>query len=153
MSKNKSKQEFPVDVKFVHLRFADPTGNVLAGGGTTIAYRKVDGGIEYGMAKCHPRDNYVKTLGRIKANGRLTSAKLRRHVALETEGDFLTQLEGLMAGWNEAERFQLQYNGYDPDEAVRMVRKFNGKRKGAVLTEADAAADLAGTPRPDNPSA
>lgn len=149
-TKNKPKQSFPEDVKFIHLRFADSSGNILAGGGTTVAYRKTDAGVEYGISKCHPNDNYVKALGRIKANGRLTSTKFRRVLDRVNEGEFVASLEGMMDGWNQAERFQLQFHGYDPDQAVQMVRKFNGKRRSVVLTEGDALADLNGTPRPDN---
>lgn len=150
MSKN-NKPTFDPEVKFIHLRYRDGAGNILSSGGSTFAYRAVEGGIQYAHSRCHPNDNYVKSLGRIKAHGRLASKNAR--VFAGVEQDFLNTLEGQAEGWNLAERFAVTQMGYDPSEAVQMFRKFNGKRKRAVvLTEGDAQADLNGTPRPDNPT-
>ncbi len=151
MSKNNAKSNFDPEVKFIHMRYRDGVGNILSSGGTTFAYRAVEGGIQYAHARCHPNDNYVKSLGRVKAHGRLASKS--SHTFAGVEQDFLNTLEAQAECWNKAEQFTVLQMGYDPGDAVQMFRKFNGKRKGRVLTDADAAADLAGEPRPDAPSA
>lgn len=131
--KNKSAVTFPEGVKFVHLRFASADGQILAGGGTTVAYRRTDAGIEYGVSKCHPRDNYVKSLGRIKANGRLTSKSHKTFVGDERE--FQASLEAQMGEFNTAERTWLQLNGVDPDYAVTMFRKYSAKTRAVAVAE------------------
>jgi len=136
MSKNKSNSQLDPSVKFIHIRYKDSNGNILSSGGVTFAYREEGEGIKYASAKCHPNDNYVKTLGRVKAHGRLSSDK-NSHTFAGVEQDFLNALENQATAWNQAERFNLFQAGYDPEMAVQMFRKYNGKRKGQPVAVAE----------------
>lgn len=66
-------------IKFVHIRFPETNGlEVFEGtisprGGITIAIEDKGDHWLAAQAMCHPRDNYVKKLGRAKAEGRLKS--------------------------------------------------------------------------------
>ena len=64
-------------VSFFHARYFDTNGN-LQRSGATYAYRELEPGkIEYAAAFCHPKDNFNKRLGRVKAEGRLKSDRFR----------------------------------------------------------------------------
>lgn len=60
-------------VKFIHIRNFDIQGQFDPRGGFTYAYREVSDGVEYAVAQCSSRDNFVKAYGRAKAQGRLRS--------------------------------------------------------------------------------
>ncbi len=62
------------DVKFLHIRHYDDVGEVLAEGGLTAAYTRLDENtLLYAVAICHETDKYNKNLGRVKSQGRLRS--------------------------------------------------------------------------------
>lgn len=65
--------------KFVHIRPVDSSGKVLGNGGITVAFETDDSGYiqRSAAAICHPRDNFSRYMGRVKASGRLNSAKWR----------------------------------------------------------------------------
>lgn len=63
--------------KYIHLRAhnvasANPN-DIEATGGVTIAYITIpaENKVFWSVARCHPKDNFNKALGRIKALGRL----------------------------------------------------------------------------------
>lgn len=60
------------DIKYIHIRGKDkPTK-----GGATFAYMQhEDGSWSYAAAYCHPGDNFCRRTGRVKAAGRLNSAR------------------------------------------------------------------------------
>ena len=67
-------------VKFHHIRGYGPRG------GLTIAYyQPVPGKIYYAEAHCHPKDNYNKKLGRMKAEGRLNSPRFVQQYLITQE--------------------------------------------------------------------
>jgi hypothetical protein len=57
--------------KFIHIR----TNRNNVKGGKTVAYEEADGVVVYAVAKCHERDNFCRRTGRVKAEGRLKSAR------------------------------------------------------------------------------
>jgi len=64
--------------RFFHLRNIDwdNNGNLDSRGGRTFAFREVEmNSIIYAVARCNPKDNYNKRLGRAKAEGRLDSPR------------------------------------------------------------------------------
>lgn len=64
------------EMRFCHIRNYDLNGQVLAKGGTTVAYINMGNGIyQFAVAKCHPNDVYNKKQGRAKAGGKLRSPK------------------------------------------------------------------------------
>jgi len=65
-------------VSFIHLRFTNVWCEIVPHGGTTIAYRQRDDGVEYAVAHCSKRDNFCKAYGRAKSQGRLNSDKHRK---------------------------------------------------------------------------
>lgn len=71
-------------INYIHRRPVI-NGVIQNTGGYTIAYREVEGGIEYALAFCSPRDNFSRHLGRIKAAGRLDSEHYREFVAQSFE--------------------------------------------------------------------
>jgi len=63
------------EIFFGHDRYLDAKGRIASRGGLTIAFKQVDGGVEYAYARCHENDAFVKKAGRIKAAGRLQSPR------------------------------------------------------------------------------
>jgi hypothetical protein len=61
--------------KFIHLRDRDANGRALGTGGGTVAYQVDDSGfvVRSAASLCHPKDNFSRYLGRVKAEGRLHS--------------------------------------------------------------------------------
>jgi len=61
--------------KFVHIRAVNKDGIVLGNGGGTVAFEIDDAGYvtRFASSICHPRDNFSRYLGRVKAEGRLQS--------------------------------------------------------------------------------
>lgn len=90
--------------KFLHYRAFDesqvnavnPSG-ICARMGATVAYRAVDdNNTEFAVAYCHPRDNYVKAQGRIKATAHLDN-KTERYDSTDAVGsDFIKQMDSVM---------------------------------------------------------
>lgn len=82
--------------KFVHIRPVDSSGKVLGNGGITVAFETNDSGyVQWSAAAiCHPRDNFSRYMGRVKASGRLKSAKWRVDYTDVTvhEKDFIKNL-------------------------------------------------------------
>lgn len=82
-------------VKFIHIRRHETNGSISPLGGGTVAY-EVDS--DTGMVSraassfCHPRDNFSRHLGRVKAQGRLNS----KHWVIELgnihERDFVAKI-------------------------------------------------------------
>lgn len=70
--------------KFAHVRGKRPH---------TVAYRVTpNGDIEYAVAYCHPKDQYCKATGRVKAEGRLNSSRYRKVWQGMLIKDFLTEV-------------------------------------------------------------
>lgn len=79
------------NVRFIHRRRV-VDNQVKNNGGFTVAYRELDNGwIEYAFAKCSPRDNFSRELGRVKAQGRLDSPNYR-YVTDLTPVDFVASI-------------------------------------------------------------
>lgn len=68
---------------FGHQRIIE-NGQVSGKGGFTVAFRQIENGIEYAVARCHPNDNFVKKNGRVKAAGRLNSPRYVQKLILDT---------------------------------------------------------------------
>ena len=66
---------FKMKTKFVHIRAVNKDGIVLGNGGGTVAFEIDDAGYvtRFASSICHPRDNFSRYLGRVKAEGRLQS--------------------------------------------------------------------------------
>ncbi len=64
-------------IKFHHVRAYSHDGKILGNGGGTVAFEVDDAGfvLRTAASMCHPRDNFSRYLGRVKAAGRLNSAK------------------------------------------------------------------------------
>jgi hypothetical protein len=63
-------------MKFLHFRRFDADGKLTARGGMTVAMHvENDNVTQYSAAFCHPKDNYCKHTGRVKAAGRLQSGR------------------------------------------------------------------------------
>lgn len=120
--------------KFRHYRYNDDNG-LLPTGGMTVAYRTLEPGkIVHAAAKCHPRDAFVKSQGRIKSAGRLLSKGAQ--VFTGTEEEFLNELDRSVSVYSS---MMLMTYG------VTLDRKFSGKRKhgDVVMISNDVAADIA----------
>jgi hypothetical protein len=79
-------------VYFMHIRNVDSNNEISNFGGTTIAYREVPGGVEFAEAWCSDRDNFNKSFGRAKAQGRLNSPNYMR----EFRGTFIEFRQAIM---------------------------------------------------------
>lgn len=65
-------------ISYIHRR-RKVNGVIHNAGGSTIAFREISNGqIEYAEAKCSPRDNFSRAVGRVKATGRLSSDRYRK---------------------------------------------------------------------------
>ncbi|HEY9815114.1 MAG TPA: hypothetical protein V6D20_04810 [Candidatus Obscuribacterales bacterium] len=66
----------------IHLR-PERNGQVAPNGGATVAIELLDKfHVRYAVAKCHPKDNFIKRVGRDKASGRLKSEKFSHSLEL-----------------------------------------------------------------------
>jgi len=72
-----------MSIRFAHIRIIAPDGHIDSKGGLTIAYEQQGNTINYAIARCHERDNFVKSQGRVKAAGRLLSDKHRQSTTLD----------------------------------------------------------------------
>lgn len=69
-------------IKFMHIRPLHH-GQPETKGGMTIAYENMgDNTYQYAISFCHPKDNFCKRTGRVKAAGRMQS---QRHVRYLSE--------------------------------------------------------------------
>jgi len=88
---------------FFHLRMLTEDGcNISPMGGVTAAFRYNDVGneITYALSVCSEKDNFEKRVGRIKAEGRLNSPKLRVRFQIAPEAtvsDVINDLRNEMA--------------------------------------------------------
>lgn len=81
--------------RFLHYRSFNEDGSVNSRSGATIAYvSNVDGTVTWAGAFCHPKDNYNKRMGRVKASGHLKSPKYATttEVAM-TDADFRSYID------------------------------------------------------------
>lgn len=77
-------------IKFAHFRTYDMQYNIGNLGGITVAYQKIEEGkFRVAYAHCHPKDNFCKATGRIKAAGRLKSNDQSQVVEYSSEKEFL----------------------------------------------------------------
>lgn len=61
-------------IKFLHFRRQDGVNGISNLGGVTVAYQRINAyEIKIAYAYCHPKDNFNKAIGRVKAAGRLNS--------------------------------------------------------------------------------
>lgn len=64
-------------VYFRHIRDINEDGKINNMGGVTIAYQEVAPDVfKIATARCHPKDNFCKKVGRVKSTGRLNSTNL-----------------------------------------------------------------------------
>lgn len=117
------------ETKFLHFRYREKDGNIFARGGRTIAFQETPDGVKYAVALCHLNDNFVKAMGRIKAGGRLNSPT-QSGVFPGTEDDFLNAINSDIQIVNKKEKQAAMFAGYDPEYALQLERKYNGKRRG-----------------------
>lgn len=106
-------------VKYIHFRHQYPdtikdgvltVGGFKPHGGMTIAYYEEDGHVSgFAVARCHSKDRYQKSLGRIIATGRLHSYEYYTQVNM-AEQDFFKKAQAL---WNEIKNTPLEKAG-DP---------------------------------------
>ncbi len=86
------------EVKFIHLRAIEVgTGGlrVSCRGGLTVAFTpEPEGGYRIATAQCHERDNFNRKTGRIKAAGRLNSAKQSKVINVD-ERDLVQQIDAM----------------------------------------------------------
>ena len=76
-------------IKFIHIRNA---ANINKGGQTVaLECDRHDMVHAYAVAYCHPKDNFCKRTGRIKAEGKLKSKHSR--IIVDTPEDFKLMLE------------------------------------------------------------
>ena len=84
-------------VKFKHFRMVNVDGSVSPRDGLTIAWvENPDGHVIFGSSKCHPDDNFVKRLGRVRAFGRLKGSN-----AVETTVDTEKFLNIISDSWKD----------------------------------------------------
>lgn len=78
-------------IKFAHCRNKNYDGSINPHGGLCLAYVINDEFkvIGYAAARCHPKDAYVKQVGRMKAAGRLKSAEFYQDVPEMDEDVFI----------------------------------------------------------------
>ena len=101
-------------VKFLHFRYPSSKGGFESRGGRTFAYLETaPGEFRVGVSKCHPNDNFRKSLARARAAGRLLSVKEGRTI----KGSY----DDLLATVTQEAK------------AFGMVRKFANKKKESVL--------------------
>ena len=91
-------------IKFLHYRAFDeneisdlnPSG-IFARSGATVAYRDAKDGTEFATAYCHPRDNYNKAQGRLKATAHLEHMTDRRYEFTDDRNkEFVTEMDKVM---------------------------------------------------------
>ncbi|WEU67356.1 hypothetical protein [Xanthomonas phage JGB6] len=118
-------------VKFLHLRLFHE-GQVLSRGGRTIAYvENTDGTLTFATAACHPRDNYSKRLGRIKAQGLLKSSSRAQTVTMSGR-EFQDRIDADLSKLNQLHATEAAFYGA---VAPTMARKYNGKKHAATASE------------------
>lgn len=84
-------------VRYIHLRdYTSSEETPDARGGATIAYRTAGDVTHYAISECHPKDNFNKAIGRIKAEGKLSSSRLCK--SLETTGNRNIEICYLLRG-------------------------------------------------------
>lgn len=90
-------------VKFLHYRDIEyiPTEHgseevVSPNGGATVAYAQTEGHIEFATAFCHPHDNYSKSLGRVKSEGRMYSVNYLQVSHTDSAQAFLQEMDDEM---------------------------------------------------------
>lgn len=99
-----------MSTKFVHIRYPDTVkhgfhagetieGTIAPRGGITIAIDDKGDHWLAAQAMCHPRDNYVKKLGRVKAEGRLKSRDGATMFQKDGVGHDLKEAVGAIAGF------------------------------------------------------
>lgn len=90
--------------KFLHYRAFDqkevnalnPRG-ICARQGATVAYRDAKDGTEFATVYCHPRDNYNKQQGRLKASAHLEHMTDSRYEFTdERNAEFVKQMDTAM---------------------------------------------------------
>jgi len=78
------------DIKFLHFRQQTFKGDISNLGGVTVAYQKIREGVfKMAYAHCHPKDNFCKATGRIKAAGRLNSPIQSQLVEYSSEKELI----------------------------------------------------------------
>lgn len=82
------------EIKFLHFRKFNGF-NPESNGGATVAYYEKDGTIYWAEARCSDKDNFSKTVGRIKSFGRLHSSNA--NVEKNTVKGFRSSLESYYA--------------------------------------------------------
>jgi hypothetical protein len=132
MSRQSIASILPHSVRFLHYRAYDeqlrtktnPLG-VDSRTGATIAYTEPAEGkpIAWAAAFCHPRDNYNKRIGRIKAMGRLKSAEYIELTNLSDKREFLSLIDSEMEGYN----YTRKYSTGAPPHGEAVVLKTEAK--------------------------
>ena len=82
-------------VKFVHIRRHSSDGSISPLGGGTVAYEvDQDTGMVLRAASsfCHPKDNFNRYLGRVKAEGRMNSKHWVMQIGDVHERDFVAKI-------------------------------------------------------------
>lgn len=92
-------------VKYLHFRRIE-RGVVQARGGATVAYRTYGGSnvVEFAIAHCHEKDNFVKQQGRAKAGGRIRSER-HRFAFFGSEKAFVSAVANNYAGRGLTRKF------------------------------------------------
>jgi len=86
-------------ITFAHLRRVDEWGGASPYGGVTIAMLEDGPDLRIGIAVCHEHDRYVKSIGRVRAEGRCHSmsadnAKFRALLTGVTVQDVFRSIDG-----------------------------------------------------------
>lgn len=69
---------------FIHIRVRDENGRPLTHGGATLAYAETSPNvIEIAEARCNPRDNFNRRIGRAISAGRLNKQMIVYRIQLE----------------------------------------------------------------------
>jgi hypothetical protein len=74
-------------IKFIHLRKFTDEGAISSNGGITVAYQVHEDEVIFAIAWCHHKDNFVKSLGRLKATAMLLRSVNKRYSIPAEKGE------------------------------------------------------------------
>lgn len=108
-------------IRFLHYRQINADGNVDSRTGATVAYTPPAEGkpAAWAASFCHPKDNYNKHMGRVKAAGRLKSPAYVEETDVTDNKEFLSLMDSEMEVHGYVRKYSRKAKKFD--EAAKAV--------------------------------
>lgn len=105
-------------IRFAHYRQIDEQGNVDSRTGATVAYTPPAEGnpAKWAASFCHPKDNYNKHMGRVKAAGRLKSPAYVEETDVTDNREFLSLMDAEMEGYGYVRKYSRKATKHDDSQ-------------------------------------